>query len=691
MRSLAFPFAHALRAPSSTCAAAAVLVLGLFLCGGPAARAARWEPVPAADLAATDSEGFPGTDVEILLSRHQMEEHVVSKRGFNQEVGEDKLVTENFVRAKVYTAKGVEDMGKYSIEFESSRRATGIEARVVKKDGTALELKKSDVFETVLKKTRNKGERRQITFVFPNLEPGDVVEYRWTEKLADELWVEMFFCQEKVPVREYHFQVAEMQSRGTVRWLHCPEGKTDDRGGFGVSFRNLPAFQEEEFMPPETECRGWIYVAKTFPMFSDDKAVWKELSSYWADPFNMGTRPSGALKKKAESLVAGATTDEEKLGRLYDFCQNQIFNTTYLTRAEWQAEIDKHKDEDALSAGSVLEKGRGRWDEVERLFGALARSLGYEVRLSCNAGRQSVLNVQMLHGWAFVGAHRNVAVKLGDKWRFFSPGCYYMPFGMMAWYDEGASALLCDTKKVEFAPIGQAPASENRKVRKGRFTLDAEGTLEGDVELVFTGHEAVTRKADNWSESLDAVNKDFREKMTDRISAAEVSDIVWTNLDNNVLPLVVKYHVRVPGYAEQAGSRLVFAPSFFEQGTPMVFAAAERKFAIFFSYPWSEHDDIEIVLPEGYTLDKPSAPQPVGELGGAFGAAYKLQYNSKTRTFGYSRDFALGANGMFIFRQESYPVLKNLFELLHKSDTHSIMIKPKAAPAPAAEPQPVQP
>lgn len=691
MRSSAFSFAHALCVPFPSCAAAAALALGLFLCGGPAARAAKWEPVPAADLAATESAAFPGTDVEILLSTHRMEEHVMSKRGYNMEVGEDKLVTVNFVRAKVYTAKGVTDMGKRSIEFHSDRRVSGVEARVVKRDGSAIELKKSDLFETVLKKTKNKGERKQITFVFPDLEPGDVVEYRWTEKLADELWMEMFFCQETVPVREYHFRVAEMQSRGTVRWLHCPEATTSDKDGYEVVFRNIPAFEEEENMPPETECRGWIYVAKTFTMFPEDKDVWKELSLEWGDTFNMATRPSGALKKKAESLVAGAATDEEKLRRLYEFCQNEIFNTTYLTRAEWQAETDKHKNEDALSPARILEKGRGRWDEVERLFGALARGLGYEVRLACNASRLTLLNVQMLHGWAFVGGHRNVAVKLGDKWQFYAPGCYYMPFGMLAWDDEDAMALLCDTKKVELALIGVAPASASNESRKGRFKLDDEGTLEGDVEIAFSGHLAVARKADTWSQSLDAVNKDYREEVTKRLPAAEVSDIVWTNLDNNVLPLVVKYHVRVPGYAEQAGSRLVFAPSFFEAGAALVFAAAERKYPVFFSHPWSEHDDIEIVLPDGYTLDKPSAPRPVGELGGTFGAAYKLQYNGKTRTFGYGRDFALGNNGVYTFRLESYPALKNLFELLHKSDTHAIMLKPKAAPAPAVPAAEVQP
>lgn len=664
----------------------ALVGLFLLLTGALPALAAKWDPVDPAALVATESTAFPGADVEILLSTHLMEESVPERMRFSAtSLGEESLFTENFVRAKVYTAKGVEDLGRFPIEFHSDRKVTETMARVVKPDGTVRELKKSDIFESVLKKTKDKGERRQITFVFPGLEPGDVVEYRWTEKLGTELWLETFFCQETLPMREYHFIVGKMKARGSVGWMNCGKVETSDKdGGFEVKLYNIPAFEEEENMPPQLEVRGWLFVAKTFPLFPTDKAIWKELSLEWGDEFNMAAKPSGPIKKKAGELAAGAATDEEKLRRLYDFCQGEIFNTTYRTTVELQAGIDKHKDEDAQSPAKTLERGRGRWDEINLLFAALARGLGYEARLSCNASRSLLLNVMIPRGWAFVHGTRSVAVKQGGAWRVFNPGCYYLPFGMLRWGDEGVAALLCDTKKVEYEVTGTASAANNEARRKGRFALDGEGTLEGEVEEVFAGQQGVVKKSDTWSMTLDEVNKELQGEVAKRLPNAEVSEIAWTNLENRELPVSVKYHVRVPGYAEQAGKRLVFGPSFFEAGTAVVFAAAERKFPICFAYPWSEHDDIEVVLPEGYTLDRPSAPAPVGELGGAFGATYKLQYNAKTRAFGYQREFALGANGAISFRQESYPAVKSLFELLHQSDTHSIVIKPKEAPVAAA-------
>ncbi|MBK9991147.1 MAG: DUF3857 and transglutaminase domain-containing protein [Verrucomicrobia bacterium] len=650
--------------------------------------APKWDPVDPADLAAKDSVGFPGTDVEILRSTHELNERVPEVIAGGTAFKDLPLVfeTSNFVRAKIYTAKGVQDQGKLRVRYLSSSRLKNTEARVVKPDGTSTNLKKADIVENILTKDEDGGSWKQITFVFPGLEPGDVVEYRWIELIEEEIWLKHYYCQEVVPTREYRFTIAAMTRPGSVGWLNCPKATTSDKNGFTVVFRDQPAFEEEEHMPPPRELRGWIYVAKSFPMYSKDAEVWELLSGEWGDNFNRDSKPSGVIKKKAEALAAGATTADEKLRRLYEFCQKEIYNTTYRTSAELQAGIDKHKEDDAFSPSNILKQMRGRRDEINLLFASLARGLGFEARIAHSANRAEILNVKIPQGWAFLGT-TSVAIKQGENWTYFNPGNYFVPYGLMSWRDEGAIAMLCNTKKKELSEIPRSLADQSQALRKARLKLDDEGTLEGDVEESYSGHLSEKQKVDAWIISIDEVNKIFREKVTARLPNAEVSDIVWTNLDTTAVPLTVKYHVRVPGYAELAGKRLIFAPSFFQVGKPVVFAAAERKHPIFFYYPWAEHDDIEIVLPTGYTLEKPSAPTAVGELAGAFGADYKLQYLGKTRTFCYRRDFALGANGACAFAQQSYPALKALFEQLYKSDTHSIVLKPKTAPAvPAASP-----
>jgi hypothetical protein len=659
-----------------------LIAFGFGLTSPNTASAAKWEPVDAADLSAKDSTSFPGTDVEILRSTHVLNERAESTSLGNMQFGH-MLTIQNYVRAKVYTAKGVQDQGKLCIRYLEKSQVANTEARVVKPNGTAILLKKEDMIKNVLAKDKEGMTWNQITFVFPSLEAGDVVEYRWTELIEDEVWLNFFYCQDFVPTREYTLSIESMSRRGAVSWLNCANVTTSDKYGFTVTVRDQPAFEEEEIMPPMREFRGWIYIAKSFPMTSGDEEVVKLLNEEWGDQFHDASRPSATVKKKAEALVVGATTDDEKLRRLYEFCQGEIFNTTYRTSAELRVEIDKHKDDEAYAPAKILEKGRGRRDEINNLFAALARGLGYDAKLAHSASSAEILNIKMISGWAFL-YRTSVAVKLGEEWHYYNPGEHFVPYGMLDWQDEKSPVLRCGAKKPDFGTTSSSTADKTQGQRKARLTLDAEGTLEGEIEETFTGHLAITRKNDHWGESIDIVNKSIQDKTTARLPNAEVSDIVWTNLTVSDMPLSVKYHVKVPGYAQQAGKRLVFAPAFFQAGAPALLAAAERKFPVFFSYPWLEHDDIEIVLPEGYTLDKPSAPTSIGALNSALGVEYHLQYSGKKRIFSYRRDFALGANGAYAFRRESYPELKTLFGKLHDSDSHSIVLKPKAAPPPAS-------
>jgi hypothetical protein len=654
---------------------APALLAAVFAATAPLARAG-WPAVAPADLAATESTSCPGADAEILLSEHELSETSTETR------------TEDYVRAKVYTRKGVDEQGKFSIEYSDPFRVRPPSARVVKPDGTSIELKKSDIFETVVAKVGQE-KRTKISFAFPNLEPGDIVEYRWVTYRTGNFFAQWVLAQDKLPVREYHFMVRSMQNPGSVAWMNCPNAKSS--GGMTsleMTAHNLPAFDEEENMPPEREFRGWIFVIRTFPGFNS-KDMWQSISSYWADEFEVATRPGGFFKTKAVELTAGATGDDEKLRRLYEFCQEEITNYSWVSSPEIQAAREKSAKEPAQAPKRVVERRAGWLEEINRVFAALARGAGYKVREARSASKTALLGVRGPSGWAFLD-RTCVAVEVGGQWRYFDPGSYFVPFGMLGWRDDGVTMLRCDDK----VALDTSPASSidrTQLVRKGRFALDAEGTLEGEAEESFTGHLAVAIKGDNWENSTEDVDKEFRERLTKRIPTAEITDIVWTNLRTRQLPLTVKYHVRVPGFAEQAGKRLVFAPAFFEAGEPVVFAADVRKFPIMFPYVWGEHDEIEITLPEGYALDQPSAPAPVGEVSSAFGAAYALKFNPKTRVFGYRRDFALGANGASAFRTESYPLLKDLFAALHKSDTHSIMLKPKEVAASAPAPAAVQP
>lgn len=626
----------------------------------------KWDPVNPADLAAKDSATIHGVDAEILFSRHTLDNN------------DRDVTTRNYVRAKIYTQKGVEEQGKLTIERWSDSRLDGLAARVVKVDGTTIDLKKADFLETtVVKYTDIK--LKQTAFAFPDLAPGDIVEFQWEER--GSVWAVLYhyywyFCQEKLPVKEFKFAVESYPLDYEVFWFNCSgaELKAIDSRRMTLTVRNLPPFEEEAEMPPQRDFRAWLMIIANNRDYKAEEQ-WERISDYWSDEFRDDTRPSHAVRATATKLVAGAANDTEKLRRLYEYCRNEIVNFAWNDSPELRdAKKKRTERDDEQSPNETLTKRRGAEIDIDYLFASLSRAAGFEVKWARNASRTDLLNIHMAKGWNFL-QNKLIAVKVDGRWRFYEPARYWVPFGMLSWKDEGATALLCDPDKVIYQDVPISPAEMSQSRRKGRFTLDAGGTLEGDVELTMTGHVAVKLKSEYWEKAADEIDRSFREDINKTLPTAEVSDIHWENLRTLDFPLTVRYKVRVPGYAEQAGKRLILSPGYFSVGQPARLTAEKRVFPIFFSHAWAEHDDIEIVLPEGFKMEQASAPADVGNPEGVLGATYQMAYKPKHRIVIYHRDFALGGNQGIAFRLESYAALKRLFEAIYKSDTHSVMLR----------------
>jgi hypothetical protein len=98
---------------------------------------------------------------------------------------------------------------------------------------------------------------------------------------------------------------------------------------------------------------------------------------------------------------------------------------------------------------------------------------------------------------------------------------------------------------------------------------------------------------------------------------------------------------------------------------------------MYFHYPWSENDDIEIEWPSNYALDnadvpaKVADPSEIGALEVAIGADASLNYMH------YRRNFHFGGGGNMFFKSTVYAPMKNLFDAFNKADTHTITLKQK--------------
>ena len=671
-------------------AGAVVAVLMAMAWVAPAAMAANWDPVAPADLAATACAWSPGADVEILLSRMvvRFREYAHSPYERRVESSEVKwggdILFDQVLRTKIYSPKGVADRGMWRIEVPPNRLVVELSVRVVKPDGRIIALGATDFAESTVAKTGSE-KWQEIRVVFPDIATGDVIDVRCIAGTRDKHELYGFFIEETSPVREYEFSVESFPTPYSLSWSNCD--KVDEkhtRTGIAVQGHNLPPFEEESLMPPLFDYRGWLMLVEANEWLKGNEG-WKLLSDYWKEEFDFAVKGPD-LKRQAAVLMRGAASDNERLQRLYDFAQREISNLQWIDSAaaiEANAKREQKRDREFQPAGKTFETKQGRPAEIAFLFAGLAKAAGFEVRRARTAPRAAFLHIDFPGGF-YLLRRDLVAVKVGGQWQFFNPGAHFVPFGMVPWNDEGVTALLCDGKKT-LVPVPGAPAKNTLVRRTGHFELEADGTLAGGVTQEFSGHAAVELKNESWAQTQEEIDRKFRTQMAERLPAAEISEIHWEHLKDHELPVVLKYQVRVPGFAEAVGQRLILAPGFFEVGRKPLLPEPHRRYPIFFQYARAERDEIEIVLPSGFRLESPGAPGNVGEIEALFGARYEVSYLPKKRIVRYVRDFAVGGGGMPFLNVKSYPTLKRYADKLHESDSYTLILRrplEDAAPAP---------
>jgi hypothetical protein len=666
----------------------AFALLCLGLASAPATAKPKWDRIAPADLAATECKSYPGSSAEVLFHRNVLD----SSRN------EDWST--QYIRIKIYSPKGAEESGVFYIDYYSWQRVRDLAARVTKPDGKSTEYGKENFNDSVVLKTEDAKLKRKVLAV-PNLEAGDIVEMQWVQTVStstDSLVTSRFwYCQETVPVREYTFAVKASRSDFNIFSFNVAKTEGKNSGDYQAQLvmKDLPPFQKEPAMVPMKDVRGWFILLFSHPYmrwFSKPDEIWKLISTDKEESFRLMIRPGLIIKNKAREIIAGATTDDEKLTKLYDFCQAQVSNLTYfdspeLQKAKEQLEGEANRKQ---SPDDTLERKFGYPHHVNELFASLAVAAGYKVRLALCASRNNTLNVRNSKGWLFVNDEL-VAVQVGSQWRLYCPGDYYTPAGMIDRSNEFATYLRCEEEQAIFEQVPVSVAEKSAVKRQAHFQIDADGNLEGNVEISMAGHAGSSRKAD-WADKQQAeIDEDFRTALTDRLPGAEISDIAWENLRGNALPLIVRFTVKVPGYADVTGSKLVLTPDFFDHKKSPLLSAETRQFPIFFDYARAEHDDIEYRLPEGYVLESPSAPEDAGALDGPMGVRYRIGYKRRLGVLNYHRDYALGGNGAIAFQAAVYPKLKMLADAINHSDEHSLVLKPAPKPVTSPTPTPAPP
>lgn len=635
-----------------------------------------WRPVDPADLGLKAPVVEKDADAEAIFWEVRLSDEV--------DGGTPRTVLRHYLRIKVFSERGREAQSKIDIPFLSNWKIQDVAARTIKPDGSIVELKKEDVLERVVEKS-NGLKIKAKSFAMPGVEPGSIIEYRWKEIRNDRLanYIRLYF-QRDVPVQLVKYYIKPLSLPGfeygmrahTFNGEPTPFVKEKD-GFYSVSMTKVAAFHEEPRMPPEDAVRPWMLIFYSKETKLEGEKYWQDYGKRTYEENKSRMKVSDEVKAASAAAIADAPTPEGKLERLFEFCRSKIKNIN--DDASGLTAEDRAKLKDNKSPADTLKRGMGTGTDIDMLFAALAIAAGFDARVVNLSDRSDFFFDKGFPDDYFIQAY-DIAVKVGDQWRFYDPASTYVPLGMLRWQEEAQQALLSDPKEPVWLTTPLSSPEKSKMKRTAKLTLSEDGTLEGDAQVEYYGHLAVYRKEWDDDDSPAQREETLRDAIKKRMSTADLSAIKVANVTDPLKPYIYNYHVRVPGYAQRTGKRLFLQPEFFQHGIGSLFSGSERKYAVYFDYPWSEEDEVEIELPVGFSLDSADAPQPFS-AGPVSDYKPSIGVTKDGRTMIYKRNFFFGGADRIYFPVESYAQLKNYFDAVHQSDNHTITLKQSAATA----------
>ena len=647
------------------------LALGISFCSfvfcvGQRAAADGFAPVSSDELKMTSEPLAPGAPAIILYRQ-------VDRKDLGRANTEY-----NYVRIKILTEEG----RKYAnIEIPYLRQhatISNIRARTIHADGTILNFDGKSYDQMISKSKTQKVLAK--TFTMPDVQVGSIVEYYFNYDLGDgyvysSLWIlsgELFTKKAAFSLKPY--------DRFPVQWswpAGLPDGATSPKQEWDKVVRmtatNIPAFQTEDYMPPENELKYrvvFVYNDETFTQSEDN--YWKSFGKKQYGRVEGFVSKRKAVEQALPSVIAASDTPEAKLRKIYERCQ-QLRNLSYETpRTGEEEKRDKLKASD--NADALWDSGYGSGSDITWLFLAMTRAAGFEAWPALVANRADYFFNPKRMNSKELDANL-VIVKVDGKELYFDPGARYTPYGLLPWPESGVQGRRLDKDGGSWIQTPLPPSSASMVKRKADLKLTDEGSLEGKVVVSYTGLEGQVLRLQERNEDDAARTTHLEDLLKEYIPAnAEVAlknKQDWAGAND---PLVAEYEVKIGGWASSTGKRALLPVGLFAAPEKHIFEHTNRIYPICFHFPFQRVDEVNIQLAVGWKVT--SVPKEINQDSPA------VQYTLKIDGNGSSVSFRrIVRSDLLLVGADKYGLLRNFYQFVRTGDDQQIVLQPSAVAA----------
>ncbi len=640
------------------------------------------------ELAMTSQPGYPGVAAVVLNREHTYydDHHTSSTYERIKILSEDGKKYANVELPYVVTS------GDFSSETIGNEKSLDdIQGRTIHPDGTIIPFTGKPYLKVMEK---GKGFKYQAkVFTLPDVTVGSIIEYRYITRINDHgyeppTWI----VQGALYVKAAHYlwypsSEDLLDQHGnlirTITWFpilpktaefaqHDLPGSGGRNGlpsrSYELTVKDVPPVVEEEYMPPIGSYSYRVYFSYIAAQTGEE--YWKDEGKFWSKKVNSFANPNSDLKDATQKIIAGATTQDQKLRAIYAAVQK--FENTDYTR-QHEAREDKANGLGKLSnVDDVFKRERGNSTQLTELFIAMARAAGMQADAMIVPDRSREL---FLPRWLNMDQFDDLIaiVNVDGKEQFFDPGERYCPYDHLAWQHEFVTGLRQKGNETAFQDVPGDGYKSNTVSRVANLTMDTAGLVSGKIDMGYVGPAALRWRHAALRGDEESLKHELRSSLEAVIPhTLEIKNITVSNLADYENSLKVSYAVEGT-IGSWTGKRLVVPADLFFVNHKATFPHEKREIAVAFNYPQLVLDALRINFPSNFSIE---AAPPTARYSFEKQAAYGMTVESAPTSFTTRREYAFGD---VIVLPTEYTQLRTFYSQLETNDQQSIVLKSTSA------------
>jgi hypothetical protein len=374
-------------------------------------------------------------------------------------------------------------------------------------------------------------------------------------------------------------------------------------GYYTVDVTDVPPAPDEEWMPPIESIRYKAFFY--YKAASSSTEFWINDAKLWSKDVDKFAEPSSRIREAVAGIISPTDSDLDKAKKLYKAVQ-ALDNTDY-SRKKTESEMKQLKLKTAKHAEDVWAQKSGDSEDIALLYLAMLRSAGLTAYATKVVDRQlgvfdiTYLSLSQLDDTL-------VVLSTGGKDIELDPGEKMCPFQTVNWRHSSAGGLTQSAKGVSAVTTAVQPYPENKTLRIGEVTLDAQGALTGNFRFEMSGQEALYWRQKALTNDEAEVKKLFDKSLESLVpDGVEAHVDRFTGLDDPDAKLIA--FVNAKGSIGAATSRRLMLPAFFfeTRGRQPFVAQEKRTQPVDMHYGDLVTDQVTYHLPDGFTVE--GAPQ----------------------------------------------------------------------------------